>query len=240
MSLSCIQAQNDGFEENQATTLYILRHGATERRGKKSFIGQIDPSLNPEGRKLAKEWQRALRCVCFSQIWSSDLKRAYETAEVVADSREITVRQSAELREICMGTWDGAMMSHIREKFPTLWQARGKDFANFRPPGAETFTELQRRVVPFIHYIMSYSSGNILIVTHDGVIRVLLCQLFQVPLSNLFRIHLDYGGLTLIKDINGDLKVEKVNLNPDTFRCIYYCAKNYPVCGNGEAKYLLQ
>jgi probable phosphoglycerate mutase len=105
-------------------------------------------------------------------------------------------------------------MSQIRKQFPDLWQARGQDMAHFRPPGAESFFDLQQRAVPFICQLAARSTGNVLIVTHAGVIRVLLCRVLQIPLSHLFRIHLDYGGLTRIKDINGNPRVTAVNISP--------------------------
>jgi alpha-ribazole phosphatase len=196
------------------TMLFLMRHGAIEAAKEKRFIGQIDPPLSSDGRKQS-EWQgRQLTKVSFSKVWCSDLKRAYETAAIVCRERGFEMMQAPELREINLGQWDGMAMSQVREQFPDLWQARGEDIGHFRPPGAESFTDLQQRVVPFIRRIATQSTGNTLIVTHAGVIRVLLCQVLEIPLSHLFRIHLDYGGITLIKDINGMSQVKAVNLYP--------------------------
>jgi probable phosphoglycerate mutase len=194
--------------------LYLMRHGAIEATEEKRFVGQIDPPLSPDGRKQS-EWQgRQLMDIPFSEVWCSDLKRAYETAAIVTRDRGLAMLSALELREINLGQWDGMAMSQIREQFPDLWQARGEDIGHFRPPGAESFADLQQRAVPFIRHIAAQSAGNKLIITHAGVIRVLLCQVLQMPLSHLFRIHLDYGGLTLIQDINGMSQVRAVNLYP--------------------------
>jgi alpha-ribazole phosphatase len=196
------------------TLLYLLRHGAIEAAKEKRFVGQIDPPLSSDGREQS-EWQgRKLTNVPFSKVWCSDLKRAYETAAIVCRNRGLTIQPAPELREIDLGHWDGMAMSQIREEFPDLWQARGEDIGHFRPPGAESFADLRQRAVPFIRHIAAQSAGNTLIVTHAGVIRVLLCQVLEMPLSHLFRIHLDYGGITLIKDINGLSRVMAVNLLP--------------------------
>lgn len=196
------------------TMLYLMRHGAIEATQEKRFVGQIDPPLSPGGRKQSERQGRQLRNILFSGVWCSDLKRAYETAAIVCRDRDLTLQPTPELREINLGQWDGMAMSQIREAFPDLWQARGEDIGHFQPPGAESFADLQQRVVPFIRRIAARSAGNMLIVTHAGVIRVLLCQVLQMPLSHLFRIHLDYGGLTLIQDINGMSRVKAVNLSP--------------------------
>jgi alpha-ribazole phosphatase len=196
------------------TMLYLMRHGAIEAAKEKRFIGQIDLPLSPDGRKQSERQGRQLRNIPFSGVWCSDLKRAYETAAIVCRDRDLTLQPVPQLREIHLGQWDGMAMSQIRKALPDLWQARGEDIGHFRPPGAESFADLQQRVVPFIRHIAAQSAGNMLIVTHAGVIRVLLCQVLQMPLSHLFRIHLDYGGLTLIQDINGMSQVKAVNFSP--------------------------
>ncbi|MFH0994845.1 MAG: alpha-ribazole phosphatase, partial [Pseudomonadota bacterium] len=170
--------------------LYLMRHGTIESTTEKRFVGQIDPPLSPDGRKQS-EWQgRQFMDIPFSGVWCSDLKRAYETAAIVCRDRGLVMQSAPELREIDLGQWDGMAMSQIREQFPDLWQARGEDIGHFRPPGAESFADLRQRVVPFIRHIAAQSVGNTLIVTHAGVIRVLLCHVLQMPLSHLFRIHL--------------------------------------------------
>ena len=196
------------------TMLYLMRHGAIEATEEKRFIGQIDLPLSSDGRKQAERQARQLTDIPFSGVWCSDLKRAYETAAIVSRDRGLAVLSAPELREINLGQWDGMAMTQIREQFPDFWQSRGEDIVHFRPPEAESFADLQQRVVPFIRHIAAQSAGNTLIITHAGVIRVLLCHVLQMPLSHLFRIYLDYGGITLIKDINGMSQVRAVNLCP--------------------------
>jgi probable phosphoglycerate mutase len=196
------------------TLLYLMRHGAIEAAKEKRFVGQVDLPLSPDGRKQSERQGRQLRDISFAQVWCSDLKRAHETAAIVCRDRALTLQSAPELREINLGLWDGIVMSQIRNQFPDLWLARGKDIGHFRPPGAESFADLRQRTVPFILHIAAQSAGNTLIVTHAGVIRVLLCQVLEMPLSHLFRIHLDYGGITLIKDINDMSRVMAVNRLP--------------------------
>jgi probable phosphoglycerate mutase len=196
------------------TILFLMRHGAIETGNEKRFIGQIDLPLSRDGQKQSERQGRFLMDIPFSQVWCSDLKRTRETAAIVCRDRDPVIHSAPELREIDLGRWDGMPMSQIKEQFPDIWQARGQDISHFRLPGAESFADLQQRTVPFIRQIAEQSSGNILIVTHAGVIRVLLCRVLEMPLSHLFRIYLDYGGLTLIKDIKGMSQVMGVNLSP--------------------------
>ncbi|MDY6791033.1 MAG: alpha-ribazole phosphatase [Thermodesulfobacteriota bacterium] len=196
------------------TTLYLLRHGAIEGNDEKRFVGQIDPPLSEKGRQQAKTWHQRLKDDEFSMVLCSDLQRARETAALVCLGWRDTVRMSADLREIHLGEWDGVAMAQIRKQFPELWRARGEDFGGFRPPGGESFADLQQRVVPVVENITNQTKGKVLLITHAGVIRVLLCHVLQMPLSILFQIHLDYGALTIIEYKNYTPQVKAVNLGP--------------------------
>ena len=196
------------------TTLYLLRHGATEGNDEKRFVGQIDPLLSEKGRQQAKLWHQRLKDDEFSMVWCSDLQRARETAALACLGWRNTVRVSADLREIHLGEWDGVSMAQIKKQFPELWQARGENFGSFRPPGGESFADLQQRVVTAVENITNKTEGKVLLITHAGVIRVFLCKVLQMPLSNLFRVHLDYGALTIIEYKNCTQRVKAVNLSP--------------------------
>ncbi len=196
------------------TTLYLLRHGAIEGNDEKRFVGQIDPPLSEKGRQQAKLWHQRLKDYEFSMVWCSDLWRARETAALVCPDWRNTVRVSADLREIHLGEWDGVSMAQIRKQFPELWQARGDNFGGFRPPNGESFADLQQRIVPVVENITNQTEGKVLLITHAGVIRVFLCKVLQMPLSNLFWIHLDYGALTIIEYKNHTPQVKTVNLSP--------------------------
>ena len=193
-------------------TFYLLRHGEIEGANQKRLIGQIDLPLNPEGRYQAEQTGRHLSTVAFSEIWCSDLNRTVETAQIVSGERNQPIQQTPELREIALGEWDGLEIATIRDNFSDLWIARGYDIGNFCPPGGESFFDLQQRVVTFIQSLVSRCSGNVLITTHAGVIRTFLCHILQAPLSHLFRIHLDYCGLTLVEDVRGELRIKAMNL----------------------------
>ena len=196
------------------TTLYLLRHGAIEGNSEKRFVGQFDLPLSEKGRQQAKTWHQQLKDDEFSMIWCSNLLRTRETAALVCPGMRHNVRLSADLREISLGSWDGVAMTQIRKQFPELWQARGEDFSGFRPPGGESFADLKKRVVPVVENILNQTEGKVLLITHAGVIRVLLCHVLQIPLSNLFRVHLDYGALTIIEYKNYTPRVKTVNISP--------------------------
>ena len=195
--------------------LYLLRHGDIATSKEKRFIGWTDIPLSQRGREQALAWRQAFGGLKFSGIWSSPLQRACETAALIACSCqhlfENAVQTAKELREIHLGTWDGVAMSHIQTQHPDLWRERGENIATFRPPEGESFADLQQRTVRFITRLAAENTGDLLIVTHAGVIRVVLCHALNAPLPHLFRIHIDYGGLTLIRTDNDTFHVHAVN-----------------------------
>jgi len=201
------------------TLFYLLRHGAIDWPEPDCFIGQTDAPLSSEGRQQADAWRRGLYKVEFAAVWSSDLRRAAETAGIIFAGRGAGVRTCRELREIQLGEWDGVPRRRVKASQPGLWQARGEDLAGFRPPGGESFSDLQQRVVPQILRIAEETQGSACMVTHAGVIRVLICHMLQMPLSNLFRIYLDYGSLSIISYAPERVEVCALNLRPSNLNC---------------------
>jgi probable phosphoglycerate mutase len=194
--------------------LYLLRHGAIDWPEAECFIGQTDAPLSAQGRLQARCWRKELRKLELTAVWSSDLRRAAETAEIIFAGRNAAFQTCRQLREIQLGEWDGLPRARLRENQPGLWFARGKDIAGFRPPGGESFRDLQQRVVPLVMGIAVQTPGSACIVTHAGVIRVLICHFLQMPLSNLFRIRLDYAGLSIVAYSSKRVEVCVLNRRP--------------------------
>lgn len=200
--------------------LYLMRHGAIDWPEPECFMGQTNPPLSPEGRMQAKGWRNAFRTIELAGVWTSDLARAAEFAGILFNGRAGGVRTCRELREIHLGAWDGLPRRRVRENHPALWSARGADLAGFRPPGGESFADLEQRVLPHITRIVEETQGAVCIVTHAGVIRVLICRLLHAPLANLFRIRVDYGSLSIVSYSPERIEVCALNLSPPTLQVL--------------------
>ena len=193
----------------------LLRHGdplseSDERR----FTGQTDPPLSHVGRRQAKCWQERLSGVPIARIISSDLSRCMETARILCADRPIIVEPLARLREINLGGWDGMTFRRVRKRWPDAFRQRGLEMARFRPPGGESFLDLQQRVVPVFEEAVDQAGGNLMIVAHAGVNRMILCHLLGIPPENLFRIDQDYGAMNLIGRHANGYRVQAINLRP--------------------------
>ena len=94
--------------------LYLIRHGETEWNVKRRFQGRSDIPLNEEGRRLARITAQALVGVPFSRIYTSPLKRAYETAMIIKGERDIPVIEEPRIIEISFGEYEGISASKGR------------------------------------------------------------------------------------------------------------------------------
>jgi probable phosphoglycerate mutase len=194
--------------------LYLLRHGAIEWPEADCFIGQTDAPLSTAGRLQAQYWRNKFHSMASPAVWSSDLRRATETAEIIFAGRAAPIRTCRGLREIQLGEWEGVPRRRVRQSCPDLWLARGNDLADYKPPGGESFRDVQKRVVPQVIKIAEETPDAAFIVTHAGVIRVLVGHFLQMPLANLFRIRLDYASLSIVSYSPGHSEIHSLNLRP--------------------------
>jgi len=196
------------------STIYLLRHGATVPSSDKRYIGQIDIPLSDIGRKQAQWWQEELAQIKFDAIYCSDLSRAIDTAQIVAQNQTTEIKSTSQLREINLGDWDSMGMQEIRETYPDAWLKRGQQLDRFRPPNGESFQDLQHRVLTVVESIEFNSVQNVLMVSHAGVNRVLICRMLDKPLKDLFQIPQGEAALNQIFFQNGQFEVVSINQLP--------------------------
>lgn len=180
--------------------IYLLRHGEITGADTKRFIGRTDVGLSEKGLEQAKFWHEYFTHIKIDRIFSSPLSRCVKTARIVSSPANHEITLVDELREIDLGQWDGQPFVKIKTNWPEAWEARGKDLVNYRPPEGESFSDLFDRVVPAFHKISTNRSENTLIVAHAGVNRMILCDLFDKDLKDLFSIVQPYGCLNLIRN----------------------------------------
>jgi probable phosphoglycerate mutase len=178
------------------------------------YLGRTDTGLDDLGRDQARWWAGRLAGREFAGVWSSGLARSREFAGLVAGPG--TVRPLSALREIDLGEWDGRAMDEVRQSDPAGFEARGLDLAGFRPPGGESFADLQARVVPAVEALLA-AGGTHLVVGHQGVNRALLCHVLGLPLGRLLRLRQDYACLNRITLHKDGWRLQLLNASPDLF-----------------------
>lgn len=144
-------------------------------------------------------------------VYCSDLKRAVQSAEIIATPLDLEPIALCELRERNFGEWEGMTFDEIEKRYPEEFRAWMKDPLRFSPPGGESTVEVRDRAMRAIEKIVNQGSVNIAIVAHGGINRIILCELLGMPLENIFRIEQDFGALNIIEFHDGYPVVKLLN-----------------------------
>ncbi len=196
--------------------IWLVRHGQTAWNEQQRFCGCTDIPLSATGRRQARWLATCLRSMSIAAIYSSDLNRARETAELIAKKRQIDVVVSPAWREIAFGTWEGLTYAEVATLFKNQL-GFFTDPAYYAPPEGETLTDVLQRVLPALTFIMQQThSGDVVVVSHGAVLRGLLCSLLGMPLSHQWQLRLDTGSLSAIDvslDKNGSSLTSLATLN---------------------------
>jgi probable phosphoglycerate mutase len=192
--------------------IYLIRHGnIAMENSERRYIGQIDIPLSDEGLWQAQFLQAELAKKDISSIFCSDLIRSVNTARIISESwdKEVVIR--SDLREISMGDWEGRSFREIAENYPEEYAKRGSNIGSYRAPGAESFEECRSRVIAAFSDITNSTEGNVLVVGHAGINRLLLCYVLGMPLENLFRLSQGYGCINILVYNNGQYRLKLLN-----------------------------
>lgn len=163
--------------------ILLARHGETDDNVPPlRFQGQRDTPLNERGRAQARELAERVAALepPVASLWTSDLSRARETAEILGARLGLEPRPDARLREGWRGEWEGFLFEEIERRDPERYAAwRNPDAEiGFHFPGGETLAQQQARVLDCLREIEAASEGGevTLVVCHGGSIRTVLCS----------------------------------------------------------------
>jgi broad specificity phosphatase PhoE len=158
-------------------TVLLARHGETDDNREPIRVqGFRDTPLNDTGRAQAAELADRLAGDGIASLWSSDLSRAHETAEIVGERIALTPRLDPRLREANRGRWEGSLFIDIERDEPELYRAWLRAGESFRFPGGESLREQQDRVAAAVDDARASGELPALLVCHGGAIRVMLCR----------------------------------------------------------------
>lgn len=157
-----------------ATILIFIRHGESEGNKNSRFNGSLDLLLTDKGRMQAEKTAEYLDKYKIDKVYASDLKRASETAEIIAKRQNLDVIKDTKLREIFGGDFEGQIYDDLRSKFPVEFGMWLNDLGNCRCPNGESIRELLHRFNERIKEIaVENKDKTILIGTHAMPIRVM-------------------------------------------------------------------
>lgn len=202
------------MESQEKMKIILVRHAESEANAKGIHQGQrIDVGLSEKGKEQAKRVAKELKNEKIEAIYSSDLKRAMETAEAIAKFHKIKLIPDKRLREFDMGDFtpiDNAMETfhkHKKEESKRL----GTETYKVKTPGGESEWDHYLRVKDFINEISKKHKGTIVVVSHGGSNKIVFGVIGHVPKDKMYFIPQDNTGVSLIELTDKGHKVHHIN-----------------------------
>lgn len=179
--------------------LYLVRHGEAEGSAGLA-LGHLDLPLSDLGARnmeaLAASWRGPLPGLLFA----SDLKRATNSARILARRFGIEPIIDARLREVSFGDWEGRSWDEIYETDRQRYDAWSGRWWDLAPPGGESFADLAARVLAWFQNVRDWGEGeDVIVVAHGGSIRALLVELLAIPRERAFDLQLSPARVSAVE-----------------------------------------
>jgi broad specificity phosphatase PhoE len=175
-----------------STTFVLVRHGETDWNRERRFQGHADIPLNEAGKGQVRELGERLADETFSAAYTSPLRRAAESALILAARLGLHVEASDALKEVDLGSWSGLTVPEVETRFPDGY-GRWVDWRSHGWDDGETYDELGRRVVAGLREIAgNHRDEQVLAVTHGGPIRTAMAAAMGIPLH---QVPAELGGV---------------------------------------------
>lgn len=193
----------------QATRVLLVRHGETDWNVALRLQGHTDIVLNARGRAQAQRLRQALAGETLDAVYSSDLQRAWATAQAIAEATGAPLHPETALRERGFGCFEGLTLAEIEARWPEAarrWRTRDPGFG---PDGGEVLQDFFTRCVTAAQRLAArHAGGSIALVAHGGVLDSLYRAATRVALdaprswrmanASLNRLLHSAGGFTLV------------------------------------------
>lgn len=194
--------------------ILAARHGESVANTEGIYQGQTyDTGLSDLGKKQAFALASFLRTLSIDLIIASRLKRTRETAEKIADIKNLEVVFDDRILETNHGAWEGQSKTWIQENYPDIYRLWQEKPGETHFPDGESFTDTTKRVTDFV-FNYPWKENNVLI-THDNIIRIMLTMAEKKPLNSIWEYDLHPAAITEFEVEDGRLRV--ININDDSF-----------------------
>jgi len=195
------------------TLLYLIRHGETLLNRKGVFQGTTDCGLNDRGIKQSKELALRMKDINMDYIFSSTLKRSYMTASYIASAKSLVINEFKNLNEMDFGVWEDMHYKEIAKLYPKEWENWCNDHFKSSPLRGESFSNFHDRVIEaLIKILKMYKGKSIVIVSHDGVMKVIASFLLKMGKEGFWSFKFEHGKYSLFEVIDDICIIRKINV----------------------------
>ncbi|MDZ7728085.1 MAG: histidine phosphatase family protein [Dehalococcoidia bacterium] len=192
--------------------LYLVRHGETAHNRDGVGLGRSDVPLTGRGRQQGASLRSRFEGITFDAAYASPLVRAMDTALAALEGSGVTPEPSHALIELDVGETEGMTFPDMRERHADfLREWAGPDGHLVRFPGGERLQDVDDRVGAFLAELRSASPGNVLVVSHNFVLRLLLCRLLGLPPSGFRNIIVGLASLSIVEVDDDRATVSVIN-----------------------------
>lgn len=179
--------------------VYIVRHGESLWNLEHRLQGGQDPALSETGYGQAARVAEALEGLGVAAVYSSPLRRASETARIIAGALRVPLHVHADLREMSLGAWEGMPLRDLLAREETTYLAWLAAPADCSPPGGEPMGAFAERVMAALTEVREkYAQQNTVLVTHGVVARVLVARTLGLDLNQIYRMRLSNGSVSCL------------------------------------------
>ncbi|MBA7873778.1 MULTISPECIES: adenosylcobalamin/alpha-ribazole phosphatase [Citrobacter] len=190
--------------------LWLVRHGETEANVAGLYSGHAPTPLTERGIAQAQTLGTLLRNVPVDNVLCSELERARHTTQLILAEREVPVRNMPELNEMFFGDWEMRHHRDLAREDAENYAVWCNDWQNATPTNGEGFQAFSQRVERFIAQLADYKAcQNLLVVSHQGVLSVLIARLLSMPAAAMWHFRVEQGCWSAI-DFCDDFAVLKV------------------------------
>lgn len=190
--------------------IYLIRHGQTDANVEKRYCGWTDISLNSKGINQSKKIGQKISDLEIDHIFASDLKRVKETAKHINKIHNKDITYLKEIREMNFGDFENLTFKEISKKYPEQRKEIISNNLTYKFPNGESLKELYNRSIKTFKKILK-NKGNILIVSHGGVIGSILTYVLSSDIENYWSVEVKNATLNTIVEKENFLYLKHLN-----------------------------
>jgi broad specificity phosphatase PhoE len=191
--------------------LILARHGETVWNVEKVYRGRTDINLDEVGIKQVELLGKHLSNWELEAIYSSPLRRALDTANIIARYQKIGIHIAEGLIDFDYGEWQSLSEQRVKNLYPNLHDEWHNNPHKVRMPGGESLEDVKKRAIKVVNDVLSEYQGSVILVSHRVVNKVLICSLLGLGNSYFWNIKQDVSGITIFNYVDGRFVLTRHN-----------------------------